>query len=61
LAKVNSSGGNGLGLAGPKDGTVELDNVSIWKIRSHFKRSWNELRGQLYVMNPEPTGKEKKK
>ncbi|MEE2796674.1 MAG: hypothetical protein VYA49_04755, partial [Planctomycetota bacterium] len=61
LAKANSSGGNGLGLAGPKDGTVELDNVSIWKIRSQFKRSWNDLRNRLYVMNPEPTGKEKKK
>lgn len=61
LAKANSSGGNGLGLAGPKDGTVELDNVSIWKIRSQFKRSWNDLRDRLNVMNPEPTGKEKKK
>ena len=61
LAKANSSGGNGLGLAGPKDGTVELDNVSIWKIRPQVKRSWNERRNLFDVMNPEPTGKEKKK
>ena len=61
LAKANSSGGNGLGLAGPKDGTVELDNVSIWKIRSQVKRSWPKRRNLFDVMNPEPTGKEKKK
>ena len=61
LAKANSSGGNGLGLAGPKDGTVELDNVSIWKIRPQVKRSWTERRNLFDVMNPEPTGKEKKK
>ena len=61
LAKANSSGGNGLGLAGPKDGTVELDNVSIWKIRSQVRRSWNKRRNLFDVMNPEPTGKEKKK
>ena len=61
LAKANPSGGNGLGLAGPKDGTVELDNVSIWKIRSQVRRSWNKRRNLFDVMNPEPTDKEKKK
>jgi hypothetical protein len=61
LAKVNASGGNGLGLAGPKNGKVELDNVSIWKIRSQSKPSWNKRRKLIDVMDPVPTGKKKKK
>ena len=61
LAKVNASGGNGLGLAGPKNGEVELDNVSIWKIRSQSKPSWNKRRKLIDVMDPVPTGKKKKK
>lgn len=61
LAKVNASGGNGLGLAGPKNGEVELDNVSIWKIRSQSKPSWNKRRKLFDVMDPVPTGKKKKK
>ena len=61
LAKVNASGGNGLGLAGPKNGKVELDNVSIWKIRSQSKPSWNKRRKLFDVMDPVPTGKKKKK
>ena len=61
LAKSNSSGGNGLGLAGPKNGLVELDDVSIWKVRSRTKPSWSKQRKMLDVMDPEPTGKKKKK
>lgn len=61
LAKSNSSGGNGLGLAGPKNGLVELDDVSIWKVRSQTKPSWSKQRKKLDVMDPEPTGKKKKK
>jgi len=61
LAKVNASGGNGLGLAGPKNGKVELDNMSIWKIRSQSKPSWNKRRKLFDVMDPVPTGKKKKK
>lgn len=37
-----SSGGNGLGVAGPKHGTVELDNVNIRHVRQRKQLGWEK-------------------
>ena len=60
LAKPTSSGGNGLGMAGPRGGRVEIDNVSIWEVQNETQASWKEKRRALPRFEPVPTGKVKK-
>jgi hypothetical protein len=46
------SGGNGLGLAGPKDGTVELDDVTLWSIKAEAQPGWPAKRAALPTFKP---------
>lgn len=47
FAKPPSSGGNGLGIAGPKNGTVEIDNVTLWSIKGDAQPDWAAKRDSL--------------
>lgn len=60
LAKSNSSGGNGLGVAGPRGGRVEIDNVRIWGVKDETQPDWKEKRSALPRFVPVATGKKKK-
>ena len=64
FAEVNPSGGKGLGIAGPKGGRVEVDDVMIWTIEEgKAQEGWKKERGAMPVMEAVPTekGKGKKK
>jgi len=52
FAKPNPSGGNGLGIAGPKDGAAEIDNVTIWTIKPGEQPGWAATRSALPKMEP---------
>src|ERR1041384_2461431 len=47
FTKPAASGGNGLGLAGPKDGLAEIDNVTIWSVKADPQPGWAAARTKL--------------
>lgn len=59
LAKPNPSGGNGLGIAGPKEGMVEIDNVTIWSVLPQPQPGWAATRAGLPKFEPLPATKRK--
>ncbi|MEZ5384014.1 MAG: hypothetical protein R3F13_00725 [Prosthecobacter sp.] len=59
FAKAPESGGNGLGIAGPKDGTVEIDNVTLWSIKADEQPGWVARRDALPKFVPVEVGKKK--
>jgi hypothetical protein len=61
FAKPSESGGNGLGIAGPKDGSVEIDNVTLWSIKADEQVSWAAKRDNLPKLEPVPIVKAKGK
>ncbi len=46
------SGGNGFGIAGPKDGTAEIDNVTLWSIQAKEQSSWPAIRSAFPKFEP---------
>ncbi len=46
------SGGTGLGVAGPKGGTVEFDNLKLWTIQPQSPPEWKNQRKALPVFEP---------
>ena len=52
FAKPAPSGGVGLGLAGPKGGLAELDDLTIWSIRAEPRPDWNARRETLPKFTP---------
>lgn len=61
FAKPTESGGNGLGIAGPKNGSVEIDNVKLWSIKAEEQVSWAAKRDTLTKSEPVPVLKAKGK
>ena len=61
FAKPAPSGGAGLGLAGPKGGTAELDNVTIWSIKAEQQPGWSARRDALPKFEPVPIVKKNAK
>jgi len=59
FAKPVPSGGNGLGLAGPKGGMAELDNVTIWSIKPAEQPTWAAKREALPKFAPVTIEKKK--
>lgn len=57
FAKQAPSGGSGLGIAGPKDGTAELDNVTLWSIKADEQPGWAAKRDALPKFEPVEVGK----
>ncbi|MBI3879592.1 MAG: hypothetical protein HY301_05950 [Verrucomicrobia bacterium] len=52
FTKPAASGANGLGIAGPKDGTAELDNVTLWTIKPEAQPGWASRRAQFPAFKP---------
>lgn len=52
FSKPAESGGNGLGIAGPKDGLVEIDNVTLWSVKSDAQPGWEAARAKLPKFTP---------
>jgi hypothetical protein len=52
---------NGLGIAGPKGGSVEIDNVTLWSIKADEQLSWAAKRDTLAKLEPVPVVKTKGK
>lgn len=61
FAKPVESGGNGLGIAGPKGGSVEIDNVTLWSIKADEQSTWAVKRDTLTKLEPVPVVKAKGK
>ncbi len=59
FTKPTESGGSGLGIAGPKGGAAELDNVTIWSIKPEAQATWATERDSLPKMEPTPVEKAK--
>ncbi|MCB1208430.1 MAG: hypothetical protein KDK97_03835 [Verrucomicrobiales bacterium] len=59
FAKPNESGASGLGIAGPKDGVAEIDNVTIWSIKPEAQATWAAKRDALPKIEPTPIVKAK--
>jgi hypothetical protein len=43
---------DGFGVAGNKDGTVELDNITVWSVQSEVNPGWAAARGRLRTAEP---------
>jgi hypothetical protein len=52
ILKPAPSGGTGLGLAGPKGGSVEIDNLKLWKIQAETSPDWAKQREALPAFEP---------
>lgn len=61
FAKEPASGGNGVGLAGTKGGTVEIDNVTLWSIKPEEQPGWHDKRSTFPAFTPVPVEKKKGK
>ncbi len=53
LSAPVTSGADGLGVAGPKGGVVEIDNVAIWSIGTDTQKTWDKTRAALPMLKPE--------
>ena len=42
-----TSGADGLGIAGPKDGHVEIDNVTMWTVKADTQANWATKRDKM--------------
>ena len=61
FAKPAEKGANGLGIAGPKGGAAEIDDVTIWSIKSDEQPNWATKRSSFPKFTPVPVGKKKAK
>jgi hypothetical protein len=61
FSKPAEKGGSGLGIAGPKDGMAEIDNVTFWSIKPEAQPGWAAKRDSLPAFTPLSVGKKKAK
>ncbi len=61
FAKPAEKGANGLGVAGPKGGAAEIDDVTIWSIKPEEQPGWATKKNAFPKFAPVPTGKKKAK
>ncbi|MFA6543421.1 MAG: hypothetical protein WCS99_03290 [Limisphaerales bacterium] len=52
FTKPAPSGGNGLGVTGPKDGLAEIDNLTLWSVKSGTQPGWEAARAKLPQFTP---------
>ncbi len=57
IAGKAASGAAGLGIAGPRDGAVEIDNVSIFSVNAAAQGEWEAKRKSLPTYKPVPLNK----
>lgn len=53
LSQPVTSGADGLGVAGPRNGVAELDNVTLWNIQEQPNPQWEKTRATLATFPPE--------
>ena len=46
-----TKGGVGLGIAGPRGGMVELDNLTLWSVKEDVQPSWIATKSKLGIFN----------
>ncbi len=54
---------DGFGVAGPKGGTVELDNLTVWSVKPEVQADWEKTRAAFPVpaaVAPKPSAAKKK-
>lgn len=56
-----SSGGNGLGVAGPKRGEIEIDDLKIWSVKQQTQKEWPATRAKFPRFTPVQVKKPKPK
>lgn len=61
FTKPAPSGANGLGIAGPKGGTAEIDHVTLWSIKPETQPSWKAKCDTLPKFTPVAVTKKKGK
>lgn len=61
FAKAPTSGGNGFGIAGPKKGFVELDDLTIWTVKSKDQPGWSKRVSEFPAFEPVQVKEPKKK
>ncbi len=61
FSKPAEKGGAGLGIAGPKGGLVEIDDVTLWSIKTEAQAGWATKRDSLPAFSPLSVGKKKPK
>ena len=52
FAKTPASGGNGFGIAGPKHGVVEIDNMKISTVKPATQPNWDSHKTKLPKFEP---------
>ena len=64
FATPPTSGGNGLGVAGPRNGTVEVDDLMIFTVKNETQPGWKTRQSQFPKRTPiqikQPKAKRKK-
>ncbi|MGI9465665.1 MAG: hypothetical protein ACR2OA_00940 [Rubripirellula sp.] len=61
FGQAASSGGNGLGVAGPRKGEIEIDDLTIWSIQKKTRSDWTAVRATLPKLKPVQLKKPKTK
>lgn len=56
-----ANGTDGLGIAGPRKGVVEIDNVTLWSIKSEYAPDWSATASSLPAAEPQLITKKKSK
>ena len=52
FAQPPTSGGNGFGIAGPKHGVVEIDQLAIWTVKPMLQHDWEKRKQQFPAIDP---------
>ena len=52
FAQESTSGGNGFGIAGPKHGVVEIDNLTISAVKATTQPNWEAHKSKLPKFRP---------
>lgn len=52
ISQPAPSGGTGLGIAGTRSGSVEVDNLTIWEIKSAPNPDWQSRREEFPAFEP---------
>jgi hypothetical protein len=52
FARPVKSGGNGLGITGPKGGSVEIDYLTLWNVKPQERSNWSDTRANFPHFKP---------
>ena len=61
FSRSTTGGGNGLGVAGPRKGKVEIDDLTIWSIKTGHKSGWKAIQAKIPKFTPVQVKKPKRK